>query len=33
MMGPNCLRILDELLERTDLPPGAACSTWAAAWG
>ncbi len=23
MMGPNCLRILDELLDRTGLPPGA----------
>ncbi|MBE1423477.1 cyclopropane fatty-acyl-phospholipid synthase-like methyltransferase [Desulfomicrobium macestii] len=23
MMGPNCLRILDELLARADLPPGA----------
>jgi cyclopropane fatty-acyl-phospholipid synthase-like methyltransferase len=23
MMGPNCLRILDELLARADLPPGS----------
>ena len=30
IMGPNTLKLTEELLEGDPIPPGRSCSTWAA---